>query len=148
MKHQALRHQFVTTFPEPLEPGVLYISIRYASVAHLCCCGCGEEVSTPLSPTDWKITFDGKTVSLSPSVGSWTLPCRSHYIISQNRVREASPWSDEQIEVGRQRERRAKERYYNRPAISKSATSEEKPVQPSRACWPVRFWCWLTSSKR
>jgi hypothetical protein len=63
--------------------GVLYVSPGYATVTHLCCCGCGAEVVTPLSPTDWKLTFDGVAISLSPSVGNWSLPCRSHYFIDR-----------------------------------------------------------------
>lgn len=148
MKHHALEHRFVSTFPEQLESGVLYISIEYATVTHLCCCGCLEEVSTPLSPTAWKITFDGKTVSLSPSVGSWTLPCRSHYIISQDRVREAAPWSDEQIERGRKREKRVKDRYYGRPAISKPTSSRGTDVKCDRNGWLAALYRWLRSSKR
>jgi Family of unknown function (DUF6527) len=35
---------------------------------NLCCCGCGEKVVTPLRPTDWKLIFDGKTISLDPSL--------------------------------------------------------------------------------
>ncbi len=65
-----LEHRFVERIPRAPEPGVLYISVEYATAAHSCACGCGEEVMTPLTPTDWKMTFDGETVSLSPSVGN------------------------------------------------------------------------------
>ena len=71
MRYTILKHQFVTNMPDRLDPGVLYISIEYATAAHLCCCGCGVEVVTPLTPTDWKMTFDGETISLWPSVGNW-----------------------------------------------------------------------------
>ncbi|WP_417924835.1 DUF6527 family protein [Collimonas pratensis] len=27
---------------------------------------------------DWSLTYDGKTVSLDPSIGNWSLPCRAH----------------------------------------------------------------------
>ncbi|WP_425342947.1 DUF6527 family protein [Rhizobium etli] len=47
-------------------------------MAHLCACGCRTEVITPLSPTDWRFTFNGKTISVEPSVGNWSLTCRSH----------------------------------------------------------------------
>jgi hypothetical protein len=50
----------------------IYISIRFATVGHKCCCGCGREVITPLSPTDWSLTSDGETVSLHPSIGNWS----------------------------------------------------------------------------
>ena len=58
-------HKFVEPIPERLEEGVLYISIHYATGMHLCACGCGHQVVTPLSPTDWEMTFDGETVSLA-----------------------------------------------------------------------------------
>jgi hypothetical protein len=51
-----------------------------------CACGCGKEVVTPLSATDWKLIFDGKTVSLDPSIGNWGFPCRSHYWVRNNRM--------------------------------------------------------------
>ena len=113
MRHQTLEHRFVKHVPDKLEPGILYVSMEYGSVVHACCCGCGEEVVTPLTPTDWKLIFDGVSVSLRPSVGSWTLPCRSHYIIDSNRVVVAEPWSDQQIEAERARDRTAKSRQYN-----------------------------------
>jgi hypothetical protein len=42
-------------------------------------CGCGKKVVLPLHPTHGKLTYDGETVSLSPSVGNWSFPCESHY---------------------------------------------------------------------
>jgi hypothetical protein len=101
MRHEQLQHRFVEYIPERLEEGVLYISIEYMTVTHLCCCGCGHEVSTTLSPTDWRLIFDGKTVSLEPSIGSWSLPCPSHYFITRNRVVWAQKWSKAEIETGR-----------------------------------------------
>ena len=53
-----LRHEFVEFIPDKLVDGVIYVSIPYATVAHKCCCGCGMEVVTPLSPTDWELIFD------------------------------------------------------------------------------------------
>lgn len=79
-------HRFVEFMPEPLEPDVIYVSIRFALVSHLCACGCGEEVVTPLSPEDWQLIFNGETVSLYPSIGNWNFRCRSHYWIDQNRA--------------------------------------------------------------
>ncbi|WP_372718347.1 DUF6527 family protein [Novipirellula sp.] len=115
MKFLSLEHKFVVHFPEQLDPGVLYISIDFKSVSHLCCCGCGEEVVTPLSPADWRITYDGKSVSLNPSVGNWNLPCRSHYFITNNRVRVAGQWTDEQVAAGKLQDRRATERQFGKP---------------------------------
>lgn len=84
--------------PKPLEPGVLYISIQYKTASHLCPCGCGSRIVTPISPARWSMTFDGDTVSLRPSVGNWSLPCKSHYFITRDEVRWAGPLNDEGIE--------------------------------------------------
>ena len=83
---KSLQHKFVDHFPETLTDGVLYVSIPFATVTHACCCGCGEEIVTPLTPIGWKLTYDGETVSLCSSVGNWQLPCRSHYWIRANQV--------------------------------------------------------------
>lgn len=102
IKVTRLQHRFVAGVPHEMDPGILYISLEYASMIHLCACGCGREVVTPLSPKDWKMTFDGETVSVVPSIGSWSLPCRSHYFIHQNHIQWASNWTDEQIQRGRE----------------------------------------------
>lgn len=81
-----LQHRFVESVPTALDAGILYISVTYGTVIHSCCCGCGEEIVTPLTPEGWKINYDGETISLWPSVGNWKLPCRSHYVIDRNRV--------------------------------------------------------------
>jgi len=112
IRDKTLQHRFVDTFPDQLERGVLYISLEYGSASHSCCCGCGEEVVTPLTPTDWSITYDGETVTLRPSVGSWTLACRSHYVIHRGRVFEALPWTDTEIANERRRDRKAKGLYF------------------------------------
>jgi hypothetical protein len=100
MQHLRLKHQFVHYIPERLEPGVLYVSVDYTTAVHSCCCGCGQEVVTPLSPSGWKLIFDGETVSLSPSIGNRNFECRSHYFIERNTVIEAKPftcrWSSEE----------------------------------------------------
>ena len=61
-----MQHRFVEIIPDAVEDGVLYISLKYCTAIHKFVCGCGNEVVTPISPTDWKLIFDGKTVSLSP----------------------------------------------------------------------------------
>lgn len=99
-----LSHRFVTSVPEELEDGVVYISIEYASVIHKCCCGCGKEVVTPLSPNDWRLIFDGQTISLYPSIGNWSFPCQSHYWIRNGEVEWAPKWSKKQIAAARESE--------------------------------------------
>lgn len=108
----SLRHEFVEYIPDKLEERTLYVSIEFATVAHKCCCGCGREVVTPLSPTDWKVTYDGQTVSLDPSIGNWSFECRSHYWIRHGKAIWAARWSQEQIDAGRAHDSAAKSRYF------------------------------------
>ena len=96
-----LKHKFVDTIPDNLERGIIYVSLGYKTVTHQCPCGCKSEVVTPLSPHDWKITFNGENVSLYPSVGSWSLPCQSHYWIKNNEIVWAEKWSKERIQTNR-----------------------------------------------
>jgi hypothetical protein len=107
----ALAFEFVEFIPDDLQERTLYISIPHCTALHKCCCGCGREVVTPLSPTGWRLIFDGKTVSLYPSIGSWSLPCQSHYFITQNQVVWDRKWSDQQIAKGREREAIARKQY-------------------------------------
>ena len=78
--------KFVHYMPKELNQGVLYVSMEYSLVMHLCACGCGEKVATPLSPEDWKLYYDGEAITLSPSVGNWDFPCLSHYWIRRNKT--------------------------------------------------------------
>lgn len=103
-----LKHEFVEFIPEELDEKTIYVSIRFATATHLCCCGCGNKVVTPLRPTDWSLVFDGKTVSLHPSVGNWSFPCQSHYWIRNNRASWAAQWTKEEIAAGRARGARRK----------------------------------------
>lgn len=88
-------HRFVEVLPTALDPGVLYISGTHDIVAHLCCCGCGNEVVTPLGPAGWTLRYDGR-VSLSPSIGSGAYDCKSHYVIQASHVRWLSKMTSEQ----------------------------------------------------
>jgi hypothetical protein len=141
MRHAYLEHRFVEHIPECLESGVLYISIEYAIAVHRCCCGCGEEVVTPFTPIDWSFIFDGETVSLHPSIGNWSLSCRSHYFIRRGQVIEASTWSDEQIEDNRREDRAAKESYYAKPAsINTIKTAPDITPQEREMNLSLRKW--------
>lgn len=101
-----LTPEFVEYIPERPAPGVLYVSRRYATALHLCCCGCGSEVVTPLNPAKWRLTGDGVTVSLFPSIGNWSLPCQSHYWITGNRIRWAAAMAPDMIAAVKARDRR------------------------------------------
>lgn len=102
----------------------------YATAVHSCCCGCGDRVVTPFTPTDWRMTFDGESISLHPSVGNWNQKCRSHYVIKRSRVLEAGPWSNTQIEAERLRDKKAKAGHY---AVTKGPqpTKPEPPAAES-----------------
>jgi hypothetical protein len=134
-----LRPEFVEFVPDQLERGVLYISVRYKSVQHSCCCGCGRKVVTPLSPTGWRMTFDGRTVSLSPSVGNWQKECGSHYIIDRNRVHWARQWSAEEISAGLADDRELKARYYSERSGAKAESEGHERKQPKKKS-RFRFW--------
>ena len=109
-----MQYKFVEFIPEVIEEGVLYISMEYCTAVHKCVCGCGNEVITPLSPTDWEIRFDGKTVSLNPSIGNWSFECRSHYWIIKNQVRFARKWNVQEIEENRKEDASLKRKYYKK----------------------------------
>jgi len=110
-------HKFVDLIPERIESGVIYISLKYCTAVHKCCCGCQEEVVTPFSPTDWKFIFDGKTISLYPSIGNWNFSCRSHYWIINNKVRWARKWSKIEIDKNRRYDFYNKNKYYHKTGL-------------------------------
>jgi hypothetical protein len=125
-----LKHEFIEFIPDELEQGTIYVSIRFATASHLCVCGCGNKVVTPIRPTDWKLIFDGKTISLDPSIGNWSMPCQSHYWIRNNRVRWAPQWSQKQIERGRTRDQWAKEKYFSSTESASDAETQDEACKP------------------
>jgi Family of unknown function (DUF6527) len=114
MRQTTFTPEFVEYIPRQLDNGVLYVSIQYCTAVHKCACGCGNKVVTPISPADWQILFDGEGMSLFPSVGNWSFPCRAHYWIRSNRVVWDKAWSPDQIARGRARERRSRAEYFGR----------------------------------
>lgn len=145
----AFAHSFVEAMPETLEPGRLYVSLGYDTMIHLCACGCGAEVVTPLSPTDWRFTYDGESVSVSPSIGSWELPCRSHYFIEKGRARFAGDWSKAQIERGRKNDRARKAERFGQdtvPAPMPIPTVEPETQPPAVQGRWSRFVAWVRST--
>jgi len=131
-----LEHEFVEFIPKKLEHGKLYISIRFRTAVHLCACGCGIKTVTPLSPTDWKLTFDGRTVSLYPSIGNWGFPCRSHYWVTKSEIMWSTSWSDEEILKGREFNKIAKQNYFHK-ANQKLET--EKSNNKKDAWWKFKW---------
>lgn len=98
--------------PLELEPDILYVSEVYEVSAHLCACGCGTKTVLPLDPHEWTLKVrDGKP-SLTPSIGNWELPCRSHYWITDGMIEWSYQWSEERIKAGREAEEQQREAYY------------------------------------
>uniref|UniRef100_UPI0034CE0C99 DUF6527 family protein n=1 Tax=Francisella tularensis TaxID=263 RepID=UPI0034CE0C99 len=108
MKAERVSSEFVKSFPQELRPGILYVSAFFSTAAHRCACGCGREVVTPLSPAQWVLTFDG-SVSLWPSIGSWTLPCNSHYVIERGKIRWSHAFTPDEIRRNQVKDSRALE---------------------------------------
>lgn len=103
--------EFVDSVPEIIKERTLYVSIPFSTAIHLCPCGCKEEVVTKIAPHRWSMTYDGETVSLYPSVGNWSLPCKSHYWIKKNKVVWAESWSTKRIEKVREKEKKENKKY-------------------------------------
>lgn len=109
-----IQYKFVEFIPDIIEEKILYISVEYCTAIHKCVCGCGNEVVTPISPTDWELHFDGKTVSLSPSIGNWSFECKSHYFITRNKICHARRWEDWEISEGRKDDKKKKKKFFNK----------------------------------
>lgn len=107
-----IRLEKVHYMPKRLAPGILYVSYEFGTAAHLCACGCGEKVRTPLGATEWTIKEHATGPSLWPSVGNWQRPCKSHYVIAEGEIVWAPRWSDAQVSSGRAREQHRREAYF------------------------------------
>lgn len=136
-----IRHEFVEFIPKEREDGALYVSIPFATAVHNCFCGCGTKVVTPISPVGWQLSFDGESVSLSPSVGNWAYPCRSHYFIRRDTVVWAGYMTEAEIAWGRARDRSARESHFDgrrHPVATPAAPTAARPPK-NRG-----FWSWLS----
>jgi len=149
-RRATLKHEFVEYIPAKLGEGTLYVSVAFATAAHLCCCGCGHEVVTPLSPTDWELAFNGDSVSLEPSIGNWSFKCRSHYWIKRDRVQWARTWSDVEIARVRALDVGRKEGYYRRErghheADAAGAGADARAPEPGSWRGLRQWWRKLTT---
>jgi hypothetical protein len=130
MKIEKFVLQCVHYMPKVLESGILYVSEEFGAAAHLCACGCGSKIRTPLGPTEWSLKETPRGPSLWPSVGNWQKLCQSHYIIEGGAVQWAPQWSPEQIAAGRRNEESRRRDYYDE-------------LYPSG--WWQRSWRWIKS---
>lgn len=117
--------QRVKYLPRELAPGILYVSEEFGVAGHLCACGCGNKVITPLGPAEWKFSERNGRPTLHPSIGNWQLPCRSHYVIANGQIHCGDQWSNAQVAAGRHAEQQRRQAYYASCA--------------SRTLWQ-RFW--------
>ena len=129
MRQLFLRPEFVEFIPERLEDGVLYISQQYHTAIHRCCCGCGEEVVTPLTPTDWSLQIVQGTVTLYPSIGNWSYSCRSHYWIRDSQVVWTGSMTKQQIEYGRALDQRKRDVFFAELNRQKEYRTAASPSQ-------------------
>ncbi len=98
--------------PKDLESGILYVSEEFGVACHLCPCGCGSKVVTPIGPTEWSFSEVDDKPTLYPSIGNWQFPCKSHYWIEGGLIKWSYQWTDEQIMNGRQMEEIRRRAYY------------------------------------
>jgi hypothetical protein len=120
--------QRVQYLPRELAPGILYVSEEFAVAGHLCACGCGNKVITPLGPAEWTFTQRNGRPTLHPSIGNWQLPCRSHYVIAEGQIRWGDQWSETQVVAGRRAEESRRQAYY-------ASRARRNPWQ--------RLWSWV-----
>jgi len=124
--------QHVHYMPKELKPGVLYVSKKFDTAAHLCACGCGSKIRTPLGPTEWTLEETDSGPTLGPSIGNWQQACQSHYSIYRGRVVWSDKWTAEQIVAGRRSEETRRYAYYDALARRRSGILR-------------RFWRWVKS---
>lgn len=84
IKRVEVKPIFVEFIPEILEQNCIYITEKYKTASHNCLCGCGERTVTPLNNEDWTLIKNGDKISLTPSIGNFSFPCRSHYVITNS----------------------------------------------------------------
>ena len=125
------RLQNVEFMPASLEPGVLYVSAKYRTAAHLCACGCGEKVRTQLGDLGWRLSEGRSGPTLYPSIGNWQKPCRSHYFIRDGRVLWQGDWTQEEVMEGRKAEELRRDEYFR---------VQRQPRWSRLAGWAKKLW--------
>jgi len=132
MKVSSIQPKYVERIPKILSDGILYISEKYSTAAHNCCCGCGNKVVTPLKTGRWSLKKSRDQVSISPSIGNWSLACQSHYWIENNSIKWSTKFTDKQIHANRARDKKVLEAAHARRQI-------EEQQQVKRRRWWERL---------
>ena len=138
MRASRIDLKLVDLAPSELRPGVLYVSEKYQTALHLCCCGCGEHVVTPLSAAEWRVRMQRGKVSLTPSIGNFGMACRSHYWIRAGQVVWSSALTPAQIASAQARDRRDLE-----VLVTGRRGTPKAPAPPTKNPWYQRVWNWL-----
>lgn len=68
-----------------MEDGVVYHTEEFELAGMLCACGCGHRI-TLLVPDSHQVLNDDGYATVSPSVGVFDAPCRSHFFIHAGEV--------------------------------------------------------------
>lgn len=116
--------QYIRYMPKELRSGVLYVSKEFNTAAHLCPCGCGAKIRTPLTATEWVLSVSERGPSLKPSIGNWQLPCQSHYWITNGEILWSTKWTSAQIANGRKQEDLRRKAYFDRDQNKQRSTLE------------------------
>jgi hypothetical protein len=135
-----ITHEFVEFVPADLVEGVVYVSIPYSTIVHKCLCGCGMKVVTPIRPDKWTLTYNGEAISLDPSIGNWSFPCRSHYFIRKGRVLEAGPMSQSEVRRGRAHDAELTAAFHGKVAPAPPIEQPAPPRIESKAKKKRGFW--------
>jgi len=107
--------------PKTLEPGLLYVAEDFGAAVHLCACGCGFKVNTPLSPMGGRLAESAGGATLTPSIGNWQPPYRSHYVIRAGRI----------VWAGNDRPSRSRRAGVPRNAADSGITPREHGCEPA-----------------
>lgn len=135
---------YVERMPDKLEEGRLYISASRKLALHKCCCGCGEEVVTPLnSKAGWVVTKEGDQISLYPSIGNWNFACQSHYWIKKNRVVWSYQMSEKEISRVKARDQIDMQAHIAQQNASKKAQNSSPAVVVTERGVPSEKQSWL-----
>lgn len=94
MKVDHLELREVEYMPDQIEPGILYHSDRFKTAIHLCTCGCGNKVVTPISRDrfqgahKWGFVVDKNGPTSEGSIGNQNV-CGAHYHVRDGKIEQA-----------------------------------------------------------
>lgn len=108
------RAEYVSQIPETLVDGIVYVSHEYEIAALKCACGCGHRVILLLGDGH-SVTDTHGYADVSPSIGVWDAPCRSHFFIRRGNVLWAESYSESAIQHAMKRQLKSHLRQSSKP---------------------------------